>query len=446
MAGGEPAGGIQASVVVQRGQVARALEFGGYVVPREETTLYFASSGYVKQVYVKQGDVVQTGDLLAELETGDLHHQIAEAELDLRLAQENVAAATDALRDDVARAELSVQLAQERLAQVGALEVTYTAAVTRTAVAVQRGRDAVGAAEAQYREAQARPDVPQESLNALSRQIRLARWDLQTAEAQYEEAVSREAAYQHDLKIQEIAVQQAQSELAQLTQGRDLPSSLDDDEARQVLEELAQRAEPALARAVDQAQLTLERLRAQLARARIVSPMDGQVLSLPIRPGYTVEPFQAVISIADRSQIEISAELTSGEISELTEGQRAYIGQDGASQRVWEGTVRCLPYPYGSCGRGGDLLEAADSVRISLMGGVDGLNMGDPVGVSIVLEEREDVLWLPPGAIRTVQDRKFVIVQEGRRERRVEVQVGIEGKDRAEIVSGLNEGQLVVVP
>ena len=51
--------------VVQRGRVARTLEFTGRIAPIEEVPLYFKTGGYVKQVFVQPGDQVQAGDLLA---------------------------------------------------------------------------------------------------------------------------------------------------------------------------------------------------------------------------------------------------------------------------------------------------------------------------------------------------------------------------------------------
>jgi len=71
---------------------------------------------------------------------------------------------------------------------------------------------------------------------------------------------------------------------------------------------------------------------------------------------------------------------------------------------------------------------------------------GDLVRVTVVLERKEDVLWLPPAAIRTFEGRKFVVIQEGAIQRRVDVTVGIESDDRVEIVSGVEEGDVVVGP
>ena len=57
--------------------------------------------------------------------------------------------------------------------------------------------------------------------------------------------------------------------------------------------------------------------------------------------------------------------------------------------------------------------------------------------MSIVLEEKENVLWLPPAAIRTYQGRDFVVVQHADgSQQRVDVLVGIATDERVEIRPG----------
>jgi multidrug efflux pump subunit AcrA (membrane-fusion protein) len=72
------------------------------------------------------------------------------------------------------------------------------------------------------------------------------------------------------------------------------------------------------------------------------------------------------------------------------------------------------------------------------------LALGDLQRVTVVLERKDNVLWLPPQAIRTFEGRKFVVVQEGDAQLRVDVKVGIESEDRVEIEEGLTDGQIVV--
>jgi multidrug efflux pump subunit AcrA (membrane-fusion protein) len=76
----------------------------------------------------------------------------------------------------------------------------------------------------------------------------------------------------------------------------------------------------------------------------------------------------------------------------------------------------------------------------------DEVEPGDLVRVTVVLERKDDALWLPPAAIRTFEGRRFVIVQEGAGQRQVDVTVGIESEDRVEIVDGLEEGQVAIGP
>ena len=71
--------------------------------------------------------------------------------------------------------------------------------------------------------------------------------------------------------------------------------------------------------------------------------------------------------------------------------------------------------------------------------------MGELATVIIVLEEKDDVIWLPPAAIRTFQGRSFVVVQgDDGSQRRVDVRLGIESDERVEILEGLEAGQTVI--
>jgi RND family efflux transporter MFP subunit len=212
------------------------------------------------------------------------------------------------------------------------------------------------------------------------------------------------------------------------------------------LDRLEEGVDPALVSDVNTAQLALERLQGHLADAQIVAPVDGEVISLSLHPGRAVEPFRTVVVIAAPSAIEVSADVPSDQLKDMTEGQKATVVLSTDPGRTWAGTVRHLPYPYGTGGGTGSEAGADQSVRISLDGDVSSLKLGDLVRVTIVLEEKDDALWLPPAAIRTYQGRAFVIVQDGDRQRRIDVELGIEGQDQVEILQGLEEDQVVIAP
>jgi len=207
---------------------------------------------------------------------------------------------------------------------------------------------------------------------------------------------------------------------------------------------LKEGVDPVLVNEVNQAQLALERLQAQVADAQIVAPAAGKILSLSVYAGRPAEAFKPVIVVADPSAIEVSADLSSSQLQEMIEGQKAVVTLNAYPGQTWHGTVRRLPYPYGTGGGTEGLAGEDKSTRISLEGDLSDLELGDLARVTIVLEEKDDVLWLPPAAIRIFQGREFVIVQDADRQRRADVEIGIESDDRVEILEGLEEGQIVV--
>ncbi len=71
--------------------------------------------------------------------------------------------------------------------------------------------------------------------------------------------------------------------------------------------------------------------------------------------------------------------------------------------------------------------------------------LGAPIHAAVNIQEKENVLLVPKQAIRTVGARSYVEVSEGGRRRSATVEVGLIAGDKAEILSGLREGQAVVV-
>ena len=161
-----------------------------------------------------------------------------------------------------------------------------------------------------------------------------------------------------------------------------------------------------------------------------------------------VDAYIPVIIVGDPSELEVTADIPDRDLRELAEGMPATAVSVGAPGDVIDAQIRRLPYPYGGGGRTEGVGEEDTSTRVSLdMAAVgDELELGDLVRITVVLERKDDVLWLPPVAIRTFEGREFVVVQDGEAQRLVDVKVGIESEDRVEIEEGLTDGQIVLGP
>jgi multidrug efflux pump subunit AcrA (membrane-fusion protein) len=437
--------------VVQRGRIVRTLELDGRMVPTEETLLHFVTSGYVRQVYVQQGEQVSAGSLLAELDAGDLRNQTARAEAALNAAQEALSEAEQRRKDEIAGAELDLEVAQARLSESEEANA-YEVAQTELALQVEEGKlGRLKALDASYAADTARALANLEYARAQAAggliDPNLAQRDLKVAQAEYERATANQSVNKSDISVQEIVVSQAEAEVERLREGVGSLLALEVQRAQQEVETLqGSGIDTTLRDEVDQAGLTLDRLREQLATAQIYAPVDGQVVYLLVYPGAPVEAYQTVLVVADPTQLEVQAAASDEQLRSLFQGQQVSVSPRTNSSQAYNATVRCLPYPYGACENVGDPAGSDQSLRIELADGANPLQMGALVRVTIDLEEKEDVLWLPLEAIRTFQEQDFVLVVEDGRQRRVNVTLGVRGQDRVEILDGLEDGQLVVKP
>ncbi len=341
---------------VQRGNVVNQIEFTGRITPVDEEELSFHTNGYVKNIYIERGEAVKEGQVLADLEVGDLENLLAQSQLSLKTSETQLIAAQQLISDTLTEARILLDIEKIRLEQ--------------------------------------------------------AQYNLQTNGGKAQE---------FNLHIQEQSVNLAQLKVDRLERGVD----------------------PQLLLAVESARLTIQRLQEQLANAQILAPMDGVVTSINIfNAGQAVTAYTPVIAVGDISQLEVSADLfgDSG-VAQLSPGMEVAIEPYERPDAVQiPGVIRYVP--TGAPG------ETDKTTRISLNSSPQdaSLELSDLVRVKVVVESKEDVLWLPPQAIRSFEGRRFVVVQDDQGLRRVDVQTGVEGSEAVEIVSGLTEGQIVQAP
>jgi len=163
---------------------------------------------------------------------------------------------------------------------------------------------------------------------------------------------------------------------------------------------------------------------------------------LNVRAGSRAEAFQTAVVLAQPQNLEITAELGSEQLSEMNVDQPATITLRNRPEEPFTGIVRQLPYAFSGGASGGDTEDTR--VRIQFDNPPANLSLGELATVVIVLEEKEDVLWLPPAAIRTFQGRTFVVIEEANGQRRADVRLGIESEARVEILEGVEVGDVIV--
>jgi multidrug resistance efflux pump len=409
--------------VIQRGEVARTLEFTARVSPVSEEELIFRTSGYVDEVYVEKDDWVKAGDLLAELEVTDLKNQLLQAEAALESTissnEQQIAEAQASLR--TAELNLAIAEASDPSPQIVSAEVSLERAQMSLADAQKAYNEAWDAARDWELNVKWRKAALEAEREGTERGLKEAQLNLRVAEANYQQALQDKQVHAYNVQIREQEVALVQLRMEKLESGL----------------------------AIEEMRLNVQRLQAQLDDARLVAPFDGQVLLVSTAEGRAVTAYKPVIVVANIDALEVSAVLDPTEMEELQEGMEVMCEPIGRPGQEFSGTIRRLPYPYGGGSRVGTAEDEDQSTRITLERTPEelGLELDDRVHVTVVLESKEDALWLPRQAISQFEGRRFIVVQDGDRQRTVDVTIGIEGVERWEIegvTEELVEGWVVV--
>ncbi len=100
---------------VARGDVTHVFSFGGTVQAGAKQEIFFAEEGRVATIFIESGATVNMGDLVAELESDQAEMDLAEAQLHLQLATQQVDEARSAAAHDLDVAQLNLQAATVEL-------------------------------------------------------------------------------------------------------------------------------------------------------------------------------------------------------------------------------------------------------------------------------------------------------------------------------------------
>jgi RND family efflux transporter MFP subunit len=190
----------------------------------------------------------------------------------------------------------------------------------------------------------------------------------------------------------------------------------------------------------DQAQATLDATRAAETAAEAVlqqmvvrAGADGLVLKREVEPGDLATPNKELLQLGNPSDLWITATIDERDVPRLVPGQVALLKNDAWPGRVIRGRLSELT-------PGGDPLQRAFRARI-LLDDRAPLPIGMSLEVNLVTREVAGAVLAPVAAIG---DGKAWVVQDGRAHRR-EVQTGIAGGDKVQIVSGLRPGETLIV-
>lgn len=283
--------------------------------------------------------------------------------------------------------------------------------------------------------------VRQAELNLQSRQLDLARGkaaprdeDIEIARAQLRKAMMAVAAAESAYNANPSAANDAAREIAR--------ADLDIARAHfnRVTNGLSKEEIEVLQNAVVSAQLELESARAALAQTRVTAPFTATVTEIGVREGELVGGFTPLVMIADLNALEIAAEIDEIDVANVKVGQKVEVRLDAFPGERFAGILTRL-YPAAASQRGSTVYNAI--VEFDRKNFEVRLGMG--ANLRILTIEKQGVLLVPNRALKNVGTRKAVQIVAVGGTREVIVEVGVTNGNETEIISGVNEGDQVVV-
>jgi HlyD family secretion protein len=207
---------------------------------------------------------------------------------------------------------------------------------------------------------------------------------------------------------------------------------------------LAQRASvnvEAASLRVKQQQDLVAALGEKVRSAAVIAPVDGTLYSLPVRKGDFVKLGDVLAEMADLRHVRVRAFVDEPDLGSLGPNEDVQVLWDAMPNRVWNGQVEQVPKQVVARGSRsvGEVLCSVNNDKVELLPNVN-------VEVRILVHEQRGVLVIPRGAVRYDQGQHFVLAYDGDAVHRRDIQVGVAGADKYELLSGLAQGDKVALP
>jgi RND family efflux transporter MFP subunit len=284
----------------------------------------------------------------------------------------------------------------------------------------------LNSAEANYRKVAAGPS--QDDIKLAKMDLQAAADALQKAQADYDRVSWRPNI---GMLPQSSALQQATQayEKAQITYAQKVQGPNADD----LISSQAQ---------VDQAKISLQQAQDKLDQATLVASVNGTVTAVGAKVGDYVNAggTAVMVSLVDMTSLEIRVPLAETDVTRVAPGQQVLIALDALTGVALTGKVTYVPV-VATVSQG----VVTYPVTVAVDKSAPNVRVGMTASVRIMIDQRENVLLVSNRAVTTSGRQRTVQVLVQGQTTEVPVTLGATNDTTSEVVSGLNEGDVVVL-
>lgn len=460
---------------ITKGEVLQEISETGSVVATQDISLGFKTIGRVSSINVAVGDDVKKGDVLANLDSSQIAAQLENARAALDVANQqynkllNGSAPEDIkiYEDAVASAQHDLESAYQDA--LDALEITYTKIYNAYNVVLSAQNSYFSASDQQgIIVSQAKNDIYENMHDA---RILLDKAQASRSQSDIDSALSQTAIIldniSNDLRV--IREQCDQTTYYSAVSSTD-KSSLDTQKSyinteaanttssRQTVNSykiILQKAEDNLTSQtavprqedigiyksqIEQAKANVNLYQSQFGDSSLGSPVDGKITRVDIKRGETISPGVSVISLLSSEPFQIKVDVYEQDIVNVKIGNNVKIDLVAFPKQTFTGKVLSV-----------DPAETiVDNVvyykvTIDFPEQPEGIKSGMTADVVIETNKKEDVVRVPKSVVQSINGVDNVQVINRKKIENREITTGLEGNDYYEVISGLNEGDEIVL-
>jgi len=175
--------------------------------------------------------------------------------------------------------------------------------------------------------------------------------------------------------------------------------------------------------------------------ATLTAPFEGVITGIDIpQPGTNITPAGALIDLVNPNTLFFSASADQTEIVNFIVGMNGRVVLDSYPDHELNATITRIGF-VPKAGETGTVYELTISVDLGSL--QEKIKMGMTGDADFILKERVDVLAVPEKYISKLNDRYYITKVAENNLEKVEVEIGETIDGLTEIISGLNEKDLI---
>ncbi len=408
------------TAVVSRGTLEQKVELNGNVETDNVLTVYSQIDGKIGSINVKKGDFVKKGDVLITYDEENLNYNIAMADLN---AQSQLGSYNNQIQTGGRTAGL------------------YSEAKRNLTVLDQQ------IADTQAAMTQLQKDITAKKASLADEgaklQVSLIDWADKPDSDEYEnlQKMVQTNAYEQQYNGDLVAMQQELDRLSlQLNACREYKSEMTSQKASTINGLMTSGAKEQLEadKAANEMASTDKQNRYENAKNGVTAEFDGVVTSISAIKGSNVASGTALVTLESTKDIVIRFNVSKYDIENIEEGQTATVK---IKNKEYTGKVdridRMTSREAGQTSNVGMEIRL-DAPDEDIILGLEAKAVIDTISI-------ENALQIPKGAVYSDTEGEYVYVLRDGKAQKVDVTVGIYTSEMIEVVSGLNEGDVVIV-